>query len=80
LAIIFSIVADAFAALPTLYKSYRYPQTENTSAYLTASISGIITVLTIREWNFATSAFPLYIILINFLIVSAIKFQFKKTL
>jgi hypothetical protein len=78
LAIVFSIVADAFAALPTLYKSYKNPETENSFAYLTASISGLITVLTIRYWNFETYAFPAYIFLINILIILAIKLQFGK--
>jgi hypothetical protein len=78
LAIVFSLIADAFAALPTLYKSYHHPQTENAFAYLTASISGVITLLTIKYWNFATYAFPAYIFLINLLIVIAIKFQFGK--
>lgn len=78
LAIVFSIVADAFAALPTLYKSYKNPETENSFAYLTASISGLITVLTIRHWNFETYAFPAYIFLINILIILAIKIQFMK--
>jgi len=78
LAIVFSIVADAFAALPTLYKSYKNPETENSFAYLTASISGLITVLTIRHWNFETYAFPAYIFLINILIILAIKIPFMK--
>jgi hypothetical protein len=78
LAIVFSLIADAFAALPTLYKAYKNPDTENSFAYLTAAISGIITLLTIRYWNFETYAFPAYIFLINLLIVIAIKFQFKK--
>lgn len=78
LAIVFSLIADAFAALPTLYKAYKNPDTENSFAYLTAAISGIITLLTIRYWNFETYAFPVYIFLINFLIALAIKFQFRK--
>jgi hypothetical protein len=78
LAIVFSIVADAFAALPTLYKSYHHPKTENSFAYFTVAVSGIITLLTIRYWNFETYAFPAYIFLINLLIVIAIRFQFGK--
>jgi len=78
LAIVFSIIADAFAALPTLYKAYHHPKTENSFAYLTASVSGAITLFTITFWNFQTYAFPAYIFLINFLIVIAIRFQFNK--
>ena len=79
LVIVFSIIADAFAALPTLYKAYHHPKTENFWSFLTASISGGITIFTIRYWNFETYAFPIYIFLINFLIAFAIKFQFNKT-
>ncbi len=78
LAIFFSITADVFASLPTVYKAYRYPETENFPAFLVGAISGLITLLTIKDWNFQTYAYPLIIFLVNSLIAIAIKFQFKR--
>ncbi len=68
IAIVFSIVADVFAALPTLVKAYRAPQTESKKSYFLATIGGILTFLTINTWDFATYGFPLYLILINTII------------
>ncbi len=73
LAILLAIVADLFAAIPTLKKSYHDPESESSFAYITAAVSGGITLLTIKNWTFATWGFPLYIVLIclalSFLIV-----------
>src|SRR5260221_11192052 len=46
-AIIFSLLADGFAALPTLIKSYHHPETESGWPYLMGTINSIITLLTI---------------------------------
>lgn len=46
LAIIFSILADFFAAIPTLTKSFKYPETESYPAYLAGSSAALITLLT----------------------------------
>lgn len=76
IAIIFAIIADALAALPTIVKIYRYPETENGWIYLLAAVSASITLLTIKNWHFAYYGFPLYILLICLLIFSLS--QFKK--
>lgn len=65
IAIIFSLLADFTAGLPTLMKSYHHPETENGYAFLFASVSALITVFTIKIWNFAHWAFPVYIFLYN---------------
>ncbi len=64
-AILFSVLADGLAAVPTVVKSYRYPQTENYIIYLCGSLSAVITLLTIQQWAFQYFAFPLYIFLMN---------------
>lgn len=75
IAIFFSIFADLLAALPTVVKSYNYPETESAYPWLLISISGMLTLLTIRSWAFASYAFPLYGFLINLIIFSLVKFQ-----
>lgn len=64
LAIAFAILADGLAAVPTLIKSYRHPQTEHYGIYLMGAISAGLTLLTIKDWTFAHYGFPIYILLI----------------
>lgn len=61
LAILFAILADGLAAVPTVVKSYKFPETENYKVFLTGGLSALITLLTIKQWNFANYAFPIYI-------------------
>jgi len=75
IAILFSILADTLAATPTIIKSYTTPESENYIVYLGASISAIITLLTIDTWNLAHWGFPLYILLADILLVALVKFR-----
>lgn len=77
-AIIFSILADGLAALPTIVKSYNYPETENRWGYLTAAISAVLALLTIKIWNFAHWGFLLYILIVNLVIFMLIQFKMGK--
>jgi hypothetical protein len=79
-AIVFSIIADAFAAIPTVIKSYHHPESESYLAYLCASIGSFITILTINTWNFATVGFPMYIFIICTVLFFLIKFRPQKIL
>ena len=72
LALLMSIVADIFASIPTVVKSYLTPQTESAAAYSLSIISMIVTLLTIRQWNVMSWAFPLYILVINLTFVTLI--------
>lgn len=78
IAIIFSIIADAMAGLPTIIKSYKYPETENVWAFVTDAISAGVTLLTITTWDFPHVAFPLYILIVSIIISSCIQFKFGK--
>lgn len=77
-AILFSIFADTVAAVPTLVKSYREPETENSLIFLGGGISAGITLLTIDHWNFEHYAFPAYILVICVLLYVLIKFKIGK--
>ncbi len=78
IAIIFSLLTEALAALPTIVKSYKFPETESDWTYFMGAISGLLTLLTIDTWNFAHYAFPLYILLVSLIISSLIKFKIGK--
>jgi hypothetical protein len=78
IAIIFSILADGLAAMPTIVKSFNYPETESAWPYFTSTISAILTLLTVKVWNIANIAFPLYIVLITLVIFSLVQFKLGK--
>lgn len=78
IAIFFSIVSDGFAALPTIIKSYKAPETENATAYLMSGLNGLITSLTIKQWTFAYYSFPLYLVLCNGILYALIQFKLGK--
>lgn len=81
-ALVLSIVADAVACIPTLIKSWYFPETEEYKAYLYAGISAFITILTLPQWTFDYYAFPFWILAICAVFVLLIKFKlgvvFKK--
>ncbi len=80
IAIIFSILADALAATPTLIKSFSHPDTESVEAYTAAIASSVITLLTVHTWSVANYGFPIYILLVNILFVAFIQFQLGQRL
>lgn len=68
IAILFSILADGLASLPTIVKAYHHPETESAIPWLGSVIGGALTVLSVRHWNFQTVAFPLYYTIAMFFI------------
>lgn len=78
IAILLSIGADTLAAIPTIVKSYKYPETENSKVYFYGVFTGIIALLTVTDWSFQNYAFPLYIVFLNMLIGSLIKFRWRR--
>lgn len=74
-AIIFAILADALAGLPTIIKSYHHPETESSQLFLIMSLNAVLTLLTIKVWDFAHYAFPVYIFTICSLLYVLIRFR-----
>ncbi len=75
LAILFAILADGTAAIPTLIKSYFKPETESSLVFLFSMINAGITLLTIKTWTFAHWGFPVYIFAICAIFYVLIKFK-----
>lgn len=74
-AIFFSIVADGLAALPTVIKAYKYPETEIAWPWLATCFGVILTLLTLQEWTFANSGFILYIFIVDLIIFILVQFK-----
>lgn len=64
-AIWFAIGADIAGGVPTIRKIYTHPHTEKPLPYFLTILSMVITLFTIQNWNVASAAFPIYILLIN---------------
>lgn len=75
IAIIFAILADGLAAIPTGIKSYTNPESESSTVYGLCIINASITILTINMWNFATYGFPLYILILCLTLFPLIHFK-----
>lgn len=74
-AILFSILADGLAAVPTVVKSFYYPETESGHPYLASAISAVLTLLTIETWSFTNSSFPIYIFVVCMIIFILVQYR-----
>ena len=77
-AILFAILADGLAAIPTIIKSYKFPETESYLVYLLGFVNAVITLLIIRTWSFANFEFSVYILVVGTILVLLIKFKLGK--
>lgn len=77
--IAFAILSDALAAIPTIIKSWKYPESETAAPFILGSISLGVGFLVMKEWSFVELAFPVYLLLLNLVIVLAIVHTRKKS-
>jgi hypothetical protein len=80
IAIFFSIVADALAAIPTIVKAYKYPDTEIAWPWIATVFGVILTLLTLSTFTFANCGFILYILVVNMLIYTLVQFRLGEIL
>jgi uncharacterized membrane protein HdeD (DUF308 family) len=69
LAIVFAIVSDALAAVPTLIKAWHNPETESAWPYIVGTFSPMTSFLVATTWAFSEIGFPSYLIAINILLL-----------
>jgi len=79
-AILFSIVADGLAAVPTIVKAYKYPDTELAWPWIATVVGVVLTLFTIKDWSFANSGFIIYILIADALIYSLVQFRIGESL
>ncbi len=65
LSIIFAILTDVLASIPTIVKSWKFPETESSSAYIGAVVSNIIGLLIIKNWSFSIYSFGVWLVVLN---------------
>ena len=80
IAIFFSIVADALAAVPTVVKAWKYPETEIAWPWIATVFGVLLTLLTLSEFTFANCGFILYILAVNIVIYTLVRFRLGRKL
>lgn len=79
-AIFFSIVADGLAAIPTLVKAYKFPDTEIAWPWMATVCGVVLTLLTLSTFTFANCGFILYILVVNTTIFTLVQFRIGEKL
>ncbi len=77
-AIIFSIISDGLAAIPTLIKAWKYPHTESVIAFVGGLILALSSFFAITSWNFSSLAFPIYLVVLNAIVIFILKSPGRK--
>lgn len=71
-AILFAIISDLFAGIPTIIKAWKHPETETVAAFNAGLFNALTSFAAIKVWNFSALAFPIYLVVINILFISGI--------
>ncbi len=65
IAVVFTILSDLFIWLPTLIKSWKFPETETGIGYVTAVLNAVVGVGLLQSHDFIHSGFLFYAVVIN---------------
>jgi len=65
LAILFAALGDGFAAVPTIRKAWKNPETETGLTYLAGFLSVVLIIPSIPKWDIENSAFQIYLLIAN---------------
>lgn len=72
IAIVFAIISDWSAALPTIIKSLKDPKSESAIAFITWFFNAFTSFFAIKSFWFSEIAFPLYLCVLNILLITII--------
>jgi len=72
IALYFAILADFTGMVPALIKTYKFPHTEIYAFYLIDVFSALFSILAVQNWSITELSYPLYIFVINLLMVAII--------
>jgi hypothetical protein len=72
IAVIAVVTIDLLGAIPTIKHSWDKPHEETWVAYALSGLGGGITLLLADRWQATAVVYPLYILLINFVLVAII--------
>ncbi len=71
-AVLLTAIGDGAAALPTILKAWKYPETETGVTYIASLISVLLVLPSIPQWNIQNSAFQIYLLVVNTFLILAV--------
>jgi hypothetical protein len=66
------IAADIFAAIPTIIKTWKAPETESLMIYVLGGIGNIVGLATLTMWSIPTAGFSIYLVILGIVMTIAI--------
>ncbi|MEM8829220.1 MAG: hypothetical protein AAGE96_07670 [Cyanobacteria bacterium P01_G01_bin.19] len=60
-ALIFTLLIDLFAAIPTVIKSYSHPEQESCFSWTIFLIANTLNMIALEEWSISLVAYPFYL-------------------
>jgi hypothetical protein len=72
ISILFAILSDGLASIPTIIKSWNFPETENWGPYFLPIFSNIAGLLIIKDWSFSIYSFGVYFLILDATIIFCI--------
>lgn len=72
LAILIAALGDGLASLPTIRKAWQHPETETGLTFVASLVAVLLVLPSIPVWTIENSAFQVYLLLANALIVFSI--------
>jgi hypothetical protein len=67
-----NIIADFFAIIPTIRKSYLNPESEASLPWILTCVASLLSVFTINNWVIPEYLYPMYMLVFNTLIVALV--------
>ncbi len=71
-AILVAALADLFAALPTIIKCWKYPETETGFTFALGLLSVLLILPSIQVWNIENASFQVYLLVVNIILVFSV--------
>ena len=72
ISILFAILSDALASVPTVIKSWKFPESEMWAPYLLPIFSNTVGLVIIKDWSFPIYSFGVYFLILDMSIFFAI--------
>lgn len=72
IAIIFAVISDALASIPTIIKSYLHPETETLGTYAWSAFTAATSFFAVKMWIPSAVIFPIYLICLNVTLVALV--------
>lgn len=78
ISMIMAVIIDGIAAVPTIIKTYHHPKTESYPQWILAGIAGLFTMLAVPRLEWVLLIYPLYVVLMNGVIVAVKYFKERR--